>query len=61
MNLIKIRGLQPIGDLDHCEAMGFDSVKSGADEKNCHFAIFGTREGMMAWERGKRRAEEEES
>ena len=43
-------------DMCHCEKMGYDSIKNGANIENCDFRIFGTKEGMKAWESGVRRA-----
>jgi hypothetical protein len=36
---------------------GYDCGKNGANETNCHFSIFGSRENTKEWERGKRDAE----
>ena len=49
----KLRELHPQDDLEHCEAMGYDCAKNGANETNCNFRIFGTATGEDAWERGK--------
>lgn len=57
---MNFRELQPETDLDHCEAMGFDCAENGANERNCHFTIFGTTDGTKAWETGKRKAEMED-
>lgn len=37
---------------------GFDCGLNGANEKNCHFAIFSSKENTLEWERGKRNGEE---
>lgn len=39
---------------------GYDCEKNGANETNCHFSLFGTRESTQEWERGKRAAGTEE-
>lgn len=44
---------------DYCEAMGYDAGKNGSNEKNCHFSLFSTPEKTVAWEKGKRRADDE--
>ncbi len=33
--------------------MGYDCGLNGADEENCHFAIFSSPENTKEWERGK--------
>ena len=33
---------------------GFDCGQNGADNRNCHFAFFGTKELTAAWERGNK-------
>ena len=33
--------------------MGYDCAKSGANETNCHFALFSKPEFTKAWETGK--------
>lgn len=48
-------------DLDHAESMGYDCGKNGANETNCHFAIFSAPEFTKAWERGKARADAEKA
>jgi hypothetical protein len=32
---------------------GFDCGKNGPNTTNCHFSIFGTKEGTSQWEKGK--------
>ena len=41
-----------MGNLKTCYDMGFDSVKNGATEENCHFGLFRTPEMTKAWEDG---------
>lgn len=38
-----------------CYAMGYDAAVNGADEKNCHFSLFSTKENTAAWEAGNRK------
>ena len=40
---------------------GYDSVMSGANEKNCHFSIFMVPENTKAWERGAAEAKQASS
>ena len=37
---------------------GFDCGINGANEENCHFALFASPEQTKEWERGKKDAEE---
>lgn len=37
-----------------CYAMGYDAAMNGADEKNCHFSLFSSKENTAAWEAGNR-------
>jgi len=62
MNEIKewIEGFKPKKP-DHAYKMGYDCGKNGATEENCHFTIFGTKEGTKEWERGKRDAENDQA
>lgn len=39
--------------LEQAMAAGFDSVRSGANEKNCHFSFFATETLKGAWEEGR--------
>ena len=34
-------------------SLGYDCEKNGANDENCHFAIFATHQSMKEWERGK--------
>lgn len=43
-------------DEDEAERRGYDSVVSGPNMVNCHFAIFATKANTTAWERGRDRA-----
>jgi hypothetical protein len=46
-------------NLDYCYDMGRDCAIYGPNVKNCNFRIFGSREGMEAWERGMKDGEKE--
>ncbi len=35
---------------------GYDCGINGANETNCHFSIFASKENTKAWERGKKAA-----
>lgn len=37
-----------------CYDLGYDAAVNGANEVNCHFGIFSTRERTSEWERGNR-------
>ena len=50
----------PIYDEDYCYRMGKDCAINGANETNCHFAIFATKEKTKAWERGNKEAKDEQ-
>lgn len=45
--------------LEQAMAAGFDSVQSGANERNCHFSFFATSELKNAWEEGRSLAQGE--
>ena len=55
----KVLTAQQRVDLDYAEQMGYDCGIKGANEENCHFAIFSKPEFTKAWEAGKARAEQE--
>jgi len=38
---------------------GYDSVKNGANTKNCHFSYFATKALSDAWSQGAQRAKAE--
>lgn len=38
-----------------CFAMGYDAAINGANEKNCHFSLFSSKENTAAWEAGNRK------
>lgn len=46
----KVKYKEP--ELQHAYEMGIDRAKNGANESNCHFGLFSTKEKMMAWTEG---------
>ena len=40
-------------ELQDCYDKGIDSIENGANQNNCSFAIFNTKEKMKAWEHGR--------
>jgi hypothetical protein len=57
---MSIGELNAENNLEYCERMGYDSAKNGSNTTNCDFRIFGTKEGMKSWEKGKRKFELEQ-
>ncbi len=51
-----VRLTPPKRDMEYAYEMGRDCGINGANETNCHFAIFSSPENTTAWERGKRDA-----
>lgn len=49
--------IPPKRSTDYAYDKGYDCGVNGANEDNCHFAIFSTPENTKAWEEGKRDAE----
>jgi len=47
------------GVLKHCYEMGYDSIKSGANTKNCDWLLFATVDRKDAWELGRANAKQE--
>lgn len=45
------------GNLKKCYEMGFDAGLNGANEENCHFSLFATREMTDAWTQGTKDGE----
>ena len=41
-------------ELKQCYEMGKDYAKNGANTTNCNCRIFATKEGLNAWEGGKK-------
>lgn len=41
--------------------MGYDYGKNGPSASNCHYLIFNTKENLVAWEKGIRKAEREKA
>jgi ribosome modulation factor len=50
---------QPKKTIEQAEAAGYDCGKNGANTANCDFTLFATPELTAAWERGKKRADNE--
>lgn len=48
--------LPPHHSTEHAYKMGYDYEMNGANETNCHFSIFSSKENATAWEAGKREA-----
>jgi len=51
-----IRFLEGVGDHQHSYQMGFDYYLHGANESNCDFRLFRTKELTAAWEKGRKAA-----
>lgn len=49
--------LFPKHDTSYAYRMGYDCEHFGANEKNCHFSIFSSKDNMQAWEQGKKAAQ----
>jgi len=43
--------------LQECYEKGYDSIISGANTKNCNFALFTSPDRKDAWEKGRKDAE----
>ena len=50
------RAIPPKRDCDYAYQMGYDCEMNGANDVNCHFSIFSSKENTAAWEAGKRDA-----
>ena len=51
-----IRFMEGVGDHQHSYKMGFDYYLHGANESNCDFQLFRTKELTAAWEKGRKAA-----
>jgi len=50
--------IPPKRSADYAYQMGWDCEINGANEDNCHFSIFSSKENAAAWNSGRRAAAE---
>lgn len=60
-DIVKRLASIPSASERQCFEAGYDSVVNGANEQNCAFWLFSSRENTSAWEAGQKAAREDQA